>query len=129
MIMKENSHGGSSKGMIVGMGVDIIEVERIQRLTQKKPKFLQRIFTPHEINYCQGKKNKSQHLAARFAAKEAFFKAWGKKIKWTDVWVFNLPSGKPCLKVENSHNYSFQKCSVSLSHLEKYAVAVVILEK
>ena len=60
--------------MIVGIGVDIIEVERIQKLAEKSPRFLKRVFTDEEIKYCNEKKNKYQHLAARFATKEAFFK-------------------------------------------------------
>lgn len=115
--------------MITGIGVDIIEVNRIEKLVQKNPRFLQRIFTPQEIDYCQHKKNKFQHLAARFAAKEAFFKAIGKKIKWTHVEVTNLPSGKPQLYIKDPAGFSFEKTFISLSHLDEYAVATVILEK
>lgn len=115
--------------MITGIGVDIIEVDRIKKLVQKNPRFLRRIFTPLEIDYCQNKKNKFQHLAARFAAKEAFFKAIGKKIKWTDVEVSNLPSGKPQLHIKDPTDFSFQKTFISLSHLDEYAVATIVLEK
>ena len=115
--------------MIIGIGVDIIEVERIRKLAEKSPRFLKRIFTDKEIKYCNLKKNKFQHLAARFAAKEAFFKALGKKIKWTDVGVINLPSGKPELALKREGSFSFDRSYVSLSHLQDYAIAYVVLEK
>ncbi len=115
--------------MIVGIGVDIIEVERIRRLAEKSPRFLTRVFTPEEIQYCEGKKNKYQHLAARFAAKEAFFKALGKKINWTDVGIVNHPSGKPQMIIASKESLPFDETHVSVSHLRDYAVACVALEK
>jgi len=117
--------------MISGVGIDIIEVERIKKLIEKNPRFLSRIFTPQEIAYCQKKKNKYQHFAARFAAKEAFFKALGRKIKWTDIGLANLSSGKPVLEIkreELKEKLSSTKIHVSISHLSQYAAAVVILE-
>jgi holo-[acyl-carrier protein] synthase len=115
--------------MIVGIGVDIIEVDRIQKLAEKSPRFLNRVFTEEEIQYCSGKKNKYQHLAARFAAKEAFFKALGKKINWTDVGIVNLPSGKPELVFKSPGQFFFERANVSVSHLQEYAIAYVVLEK
>lgn len=115
--------------MIVGIGVDIIEVERIQDLAEKSPRFLKRVFTDEEIQYSEGKKNKYQHLAARFAAKEAYFKALGKKINWLDVGIVNLPSGKPELKLNKKGPFPFDRTYVSLSHIKDYAVAYVVLEK
>ncbi|MCP2604633.1 holo-ACP synthase [Candidatus Aminicenantes bacterium AH-873-B07] len=112
---------------IKGIGIDIIEVERIAKVFGKNKKFLFRIFTQKEINYCLSKKNKYQHLAARFAAKEAFFKAFGKKIGWKDIEIINQPSGKPELKILNP-DISFKKIYISLSHLKKYAIALVIIE-
>lgn len=115
--------------MIVGIGVDIIEVERIRKLAEKSPRFLKRVYTTEEIKYCEGKKNKYQHLAARFAAKEAFFKALGRKIGWTDVGIINLSSGKPKLVITYEDSLSFNKTHVSISHLRDYAVACVVLER
>ena len=109
--------------------MDIIEVERIQKLAEKSPRFLARVFTSEEIKYSNGKKNKFQHLAARFAAKEAFFKALGKKIKWTDVGIINLPSGKPALDLRMEESFPFDRSYVSVSHLQDYAIAYVVLEK
>ena len=115
--------------MIVGIGVDIIEVGRIQKLAERSPRFLRRVFTEEEIKYSNGKKNKYQHLAARFAAKEALFKALGKKINWVDVGVINLPSGKPELVFKKKGAFGFDRTYVSLSHLQDYAIAYVVLEK
>lgn len=117
--------------MIRGIGVDIIEVARIKSLVEKNTRFVQRIFTPQEISYCQEKKNKYQHFAARFAAKEAFFKALGRRIKWTDIELINLSSGKPQLEIKDiklKEKFSLDKVHVSIAHLSEYAAAVVILE-
>lgn len=113
--------------MILGIGVDIIEVERIKALVEKNPRFLERVFTETEMAYCSKMKNKHQHLAARFAAKEAFFKALGRKIGWTDVGIKNHASGKPELEIRSQEKLPFQKADVSISHLKDYAVATVIL--
>lgn len=116
--------------MINGIGIDLIEVERIKKLVEKSPRFLNRIFTPQEIRYCQDKKNKYQHYAARFAAKEAFFKALGRKIKWTDIGLTNLSSGQPQLEIKGTQlkeEFSIDNIHVSIAHLKEYAVAVVIL--
>ncbi len=114
--------------MVKGIGIDIIEVERVKKLAGKNPSFLQRIFTTQEISYCLIKRNKYQHLAARFAAKEAFFKAIGRRISWKDVELINLPSGKPQLEIKSKEKFSFVEAHVSISHLAEYAVATVILE-
>lgn len=115
--------------MIIGVGIDIIEVERVKKLVEQNPRALTRVFTPQEIEYCQDKKSRYLHLAARFAAKEAFFKALGKRTSWKDVGVINHPSGKPFLKLNSKKKFDFGSAHVSLSHLSKYAVALVILEK
>jgi len=114
--------------MILGIGIDMIEVERIKKMAIKNPRFLKRIFTPKEIDYSLKKINRHQHLAARFAAKEAFFKAIGKRISWTEVELSNLPSGKPQLKIKSRKQSSFNEAHVSISHLAGYALAMVILE-
>ncbi len=115
--------------MIKGIGVDIIEVERIKRLGLKSPRFLEKIFTPGEIAYCSKKANEFEHFAARFAAKEAFFKALGKRIPWKEVEVVNLASGKPTLKLTNGRARTFKQAHLSLSHLAAHALAVVVLEE
>ncbi|MBN2199159.1 MAG: holo-ACP synthase [Candidatus Aminicenantes bacterium] len=115
--------------MIVGVGIDLIEVERVKKALDEHPRFSDRVFTPEEVRYSSGKKNTAQHLAARFAAKEAFFKALGRRIPWTDVGVVNLDSGRPVLEVKNAEGLGFLKAHVSLSHLKAYAQAAVVLEK
>ena len=110
-----------------GVGVDIIEVKRVETLIKKNTRFLTRVFTETEISYCSSKANQYQHFAARFAAKEAFFKALGRKIPWTDVGIKNLPSGKPVLEIQSDINLSYRKAEVSISHLKEYAIAAVIL--
>jgi holo-[acyl-carrier protein] synthase len=115
--------------MIIGIGIDIIDVARVQRAIERNPRFVDRVFTPTEIAYAAGKKSRFQHLAARFAAKEAFFKAGGRRIGWTDVEITNLPSGQPQMVVRSTEDFGYTQSHVSLSHLADYAVAVVILEK
>ncbi len=114
--------------MIIGIGIDLIEVERVRKALDEHPRFAERIFTAEEIRYSSGKKNAAQHLAARFAAKEAFFKALGRRISWTDVGVVNLDSGRPVLEVNHAEALGFSRAHVSLSHLKTYAQAVVVLE-
>lgn len=114
--------------MVIGTGIDIIEVGRVKKVAEKHPRFLEKIFTTGEIDYCLKKKNTYQHMAARFAAKEAFFKAIGKRINWTDVELTNLSSGKPEIKIKNKERFRIEHAHVSISHLKDYAVAAVILE-
>ena len=87
-------------GTVIGIGVDLEEVSRVERVFSS-PKALARVFTAHEIAYCQPKRRRFQHLAVRFAAKEAVFKALGTGLSgglhWTDAEVRNEPSGKPHL--------------------------------
>ena len=115
--------------MILGIGVDMIEVARVQKAIERNPRFVDKVFTGTEAAYSEGKKSKFMHLAARFAAKEAFFKAIGKRISWTGVETVNLPSGQPTLRVTDGQDYGFARGHVSLTHIADYAVAVVVLEK
>jgi holo-[acyl-carrier protein] synthase len=115
--------------MIIGLGIDIIEVARVRKAIERNPRFVDKVFSPAEIAYAEGKKSRFQHLAARFAAKEAFFKAIGRRLGWTDAEVENLPSGQPRLVIRTSEDLGFDRSHLSLSHLAEYAVAVVILEK
>ena len=89
--------------MIVGTGVDITEVPRIQAaLDRFGDRFLRRVFTPDEVRYCLSKANSAERLAARFAAKEAGMKAIGTGLRhgvtWQDVEVVHLPGGRPSLR-------------------------------
>ena len=124
--------------MIVGTGVDIAETVRIaQSLDQYGECFIKRIFTPAEVAYCEKFKNKAERYAARFAAKEAAFKAlgtgWGKGVRWLDVEVTHQPSGKPELVLsgraqEVARELGVARGSLSISHADRYVVAQVIFE-
>jgi holo-[acyl-carrier protein] synthase len=124
--------------MIVGTGVDIAETVRIEQvLGRHGERFATRVFTPQEIAYCEKFKNKAERYAARFAAKEAAFKAlgtgWREGVRWLDVEVTHQPSGKPELVLrgraeELAHALGVTRTSVSISHADHYVVAQVIFE-
>jgi len=123
--------------LIYGTGIDIIEVVRIEKVMMRDIGFRDKIFTPLEIAYCESKKNKVQHFAARFSAKESFLKAigtgWRFGIRFADIEVFNDELGKPHIRVfgkaeELLKNLGISKIHVSLSHLKETATAIVILE-
>ena len=118
--------------MISGIGIDLIEIDRIKgELEKSGDRFCTSIFTENEIKYCKAGSNidvQAQRFAGRFSAKEAFFKAIGRRINWTDVELYNLSSGKPQLKIRNKKGLGIEKSHVSISHLKDFAVAAVILE-
>ncbi len=120
----------------VGIGIDLIKVSRVQRLLSGGDKHLKKIFTLAEIEYCQNKPHQFQHLAARFAVKEAMFKAlgtgWIGEIKWTDIEVVRDEMGKPKIDLhgkakELAERMNIRDILVSLSHCSDYAIAQVIL--
>lgn len=123
---------------VLGVGIDMIEVERVQSSIAKEQGFRELVFSAKEILYCENKTNKYQHYAARFAAKEAFFKAlgtgWLKDTAFNEIEISNDESGKPILEpigesaVVINRNGPL-KISVSLTHLKTVASAVVIIEK
>ena len=124
--------------MIFGTGIDIIEVSRIQKVLERDIGFKEKIFTKGEIDYCEEKKNKYQHYAARFSAKEAFLKAigtgWRFGIKFGDIEVYHDEFGKPLIRLygkadELVRENGISTMHVSLSHLKEMATAVVVLEK
>ncbi len=124
--------------MIFGIGIDDIEVERIRAQIDKEGGIKDRLFTAREIAYCESKKYSARHYAARFAAKEAFFKAlgtgWRDGMKFSEVEIVNDELGKPQLLLHGRARAIADKNGivsfhVSLSHIEKIASAVVALEK
>ncbi len=124
--------------MIEGAGIDMIEVERIKRNIEKDAGFKEIIFSENEIAYCESKANKFEHYAARFAAKEAFFKAigtgWIDATNFNEVEIVHNANGKPELILNGITKSTLStlgiiKISVSLSHLKTLATAVVIIEK
>ena len=127
--------GGATVGTVIGIGIDLEEITRVERVFSS-PRALARVFTPHEIAYCQPKRHRFQHLAVRFAAKEAVFKALGtglsEGLHWTDAEVRNEPSGKPYLTLsgpaqELSDRLGVDTVLVTLSHSRQYAIAQVLL--
>ncbi|OGX25099.1 MAG: holo-[acyl-carrier-protein] synthase [Omnitrophica WOR_2 bacterium RIFCSPHIGHO2_01_FULL_48_9] len=110
--------------MILGTGIDIIEIERIEKTIKKWGKdFLEYVFTAEEIAYAQKHKYPAQHFAARFAAKEAVLKAFGKNshIHWKDIKITNDKHGKP-LCIYGNKKFK-KKIFISISHTHVYAVA------
>jgi holo-[acyl-carrier protein] synthase len=124
--------------MILGTGVDIAETSRIEEGLQRHgDRFTKRIFSAAEIAYCERFKNRAERYAARFAAKEAAFKAlgtgWRQGIRWLDVEVVHQPSGKPELVLtgraqEIARELRVTRMSVSLSHSDRYVMALVVFE-
>lgn len=121
--------------MIIGLGTDIIEIERVRRAVNKE-NFLDSVFTEAEQTYCNGRgKNSAASYAARFAAKEAFFKAIGTGIvtRLAEVEVVNDERGAPKIFLHDkaatlANERGIKKISVSLSHSRDFATAVCIVE-
>jgi holo-[acyl-carrier protein] synthase len=113
---------------IIGMGVDITEVRRLRQAVEKWGQdFLQRIFTAEELKNAKNKSSLYQHLAGRFAAKEAVFKALGdKNLGWQDVQILNDQDGKPFCSIFNQKGKKLET-HISISHVKTYAVASAII--
>ena len=124
--------------MIAGIGIDMIEVNRITDSIGKDGGFRELVFSASEIIYCEKKTNKFEHYAARFAAKEAFYKAlgegWMANTAFSEIEVFHDEKGKPEIRLlGNTEKYlssmGIRRIHVSLSHLKSIASAVVIIEQ
>lgn len=115
---------------VVGTGVDITEVRRLKQAIEKwGDAFLGRVFTKEELDNAKTRGSLQQHLAGRFAAKEAVFKALGNKdLNWKDVQVFNDSEGKPYCRILNGKGKEMD-VQVSISHVKNYAVANAIVTK
>jgi holo-[acyl-carrier protein] synthase len=123
--------------MVLGLGIDIIEINRIRESIDKYGEnFLQKVYTPLEIEYCSGKANKYQHFAARFAAKEAVYKAFNTShqegLSWQDIEIMNEPSGMPIVKL-NGKLKSFltedKQLKISISHSDNFVTCVAIIDQ
>jgi holo-[acyl-carrier protein] synthase len=124
--------------MIVGTGIDIAEVSRIREAIERHgERFLKRIFTEGEIQYCESKANRVERYAARFAAKEAGMKAigtgWNHGVRWRDLEVARRPGGRPTLVLhgkaaEFAAKLGATNIALSLTHTAEQAMAQVILE-
>ena len=121
--------------MEIKTGTDIIEISRIKKsIEDTDGKFIERVFTPKEIEYCEKKNTqKYQHYAARFAGKEAVFKAISCRlenkfeISWQDIEILNDNTGRPYVKILNSILKNITNIDISLSHCKEYAIANVVI--
>ncbi|MBI3961932.1 MAG: holo-ACP synthase [Deinococcus sp.] len=121
--------------MVLGIGVDIVEVERVARAVAN-PRFIARVFTPAEAAYCQSRgRGAAQHFAGRFAAKEAALKALGcglrGEVRWHDVEVLNDQAGRPVAQLHGAAREQLARLGgqvlVSIAHAQAYAVAQVVI--
>jgi len=121
---------------IVGIGTDIVECLRIGRMVQQHGElFLNRVYTPREIRYCQGRKHATEHFAGRWAAKEAIMKClgtgWRKGLCWTDMEIRNDPQGKPHVLLrgaarDRAQHMGIGEVLLSISHCRAYATAYAL---
>ncbi len=126
-------------GVVLGLGIDIIEVERVKGVHDRfGERFLARILTLEERNYCFTMKNPYPHLAARFAAKEAISKAFttgiGRHLKWTSTSIHNGERNEPLVILDERATALLREIGgtgvlVSLSHTNVYANAVAVVVK
>jgi holo-[acyl-carrier protein] synthase len=125
--------------VIISIGIDIIEVQRIREVLSRTPRFTERVFTTAERVYCDSRGAvAAQHYAARFAAKEAALKAfqtgWRGGISWQDVEIGSRESGAPFLIFHGPVQELFEKSGatavhLSMSHTSEHAIAQVVLER
>ena len=124
--------------MLIGTGVDLIEVERIARSIERYgERFLRRVYTDHEIAYCRGRRGSAESFAARFAAKEAGAKALGtgisRGVTWNEFQVARNPGGRPVLELRGraallAKELGVHAIALSLTHTGSLAMATVVME-
>lgn len=121
--------------MKITCGTDIIEIDRVKKaIEDNEDEFLNRVFTQTEIEYCEAKKNaKFQHYAARFASKEAVFKAIASAfdnkyaLSWKDAEIENDEAGKPHVRFLKNKPEGMESIDISISHCKEYAVAYTVV--
>ena len=121
---------------LIAHGVDFVDIHRIAELLERHgDHFLQRVFTPAERDYCRGRKRELEHLAGRFAAKEAVLKVlgtgWRDGIAWTDIEVTNASSGEPHVRLagrcaELAAGRGITRVLISISHTDTHAMASAV---
>lgn len=121
---------------VVGIGTDIVECLRIAQMIERHGElFITRVYTEHEIEYCQCRKQATQHFAGRWAAKEAVLKAlgtgWRRGISWRDVEIRNDPSGKPTVALRGGardvvEELGITEMLISISHCRSHATAYAL---
>ena len=123
--------------MVIGIGIDIIEIDRIKESVEKfGDHFLKKIYTQTELEYSMKKKYMYQHLAARFAAKEAVYKAlatgWNKDVSWQNIEISNEPNGMPIVTLKGNLKRFLSKgkdLKISMSHSRDYVACMAIVYK
>jgi holo-[acyl-carrier protein] synthase len=123
--------------MVLGLGIDIIEIARVKKSIENYgDNFLNKVFTIEEIRYCNSKFNKYQHYAARFAAKEAVYKAlasgWQEGLRWKDIEIQNDNSGMPSIKPSGKLKMFLSENTqlrISISHSDNFVTSVAIIFK
>jgi len=118
---------------IIGLGVDLCEIERIERAIARHPTFRDRVFTPEEISYCDSKARPAESYAGRFAAREATIKALGgyRGRRWLDISVTRDPTGAPAIRLDGNAKrradaLGISAVLISFSHERSNAVAFAI---
>ena len=124
--------------MIVGLGIDIAEIDRIEAaIARHGRRFIDRIYTPAEIEYCERFRNRAERYAGRFAAKEAAMKAlgtgWSRGVRWVDIEVTRQPGGRPTLTLhratqQHAQRLGVRQISLSITHSGNVAFAEAIFE-
>src|SRR3982074_3364722 len=124
--------------MIVGLGVDITKIDRIEAAIERRGRpLLERLFTPAEIAYCESHRHRAERFAGRFAAKEAAMKAlgtgWSRGVRWVDIEGVREPSGRPTLKLSRAacaiaHGLGVKNIALTITHTGNTALALVIFE-
>jgi holo-[acyl-carrier protein] synthase len=132
------SESGSGELVIIGLGIDISEIDRMREAIERRGQALvKRVFTPAEISYCEQHRDPFERFAARFAAKEAAMKAlgtgWRRGVRWVDIEVARMPSGRPELRLhgvakEIAARMGVGHISLSITHSGNIAFAQVIFE-
>jgi holo-[acyl-carrier protein] synthase len=125
--------------LIYGIGIDLVEVSRIEKMLNKwHDRFIEKVYSSYEADYCKKKSSPAIHFAARFAVKESFLKSLGiglwMGIDLKDIELIHCPHGKPGLKTHNRagsilSEAGITSAQVSITHTKKYANAIVILSK
>ena len=125
--------------MIHGIGIDLVEISRVSDLIARwGHRFLEKVFFPQEISYCQARRNSAQHFAARIAAKEATSKAlgtgWRHGVHWKTVEVVRARGSRPMIRLhgrarELAAQWGIGQIHLTISHSSGHAVAQVIMEK
>ena len=121
---------------LLAHGIDMVDCARLKQMIDRHgDRFLQRVFTPTELKYCRGRKRQVEHLAGRFAAKEAVLKVlgtgWRKGINWTDIEVVNEKSGQPRVRLTGrcrqlADERRIGEILVSITHIATHAVASAV---